>query len=346
MQHIAVESNLLASVAYDGASIMQVLYRRGGLYNHENVTIEEFEQLLNPGPEFEHSVGKAYNAIIKGRKPTFKVEAGNAQTEHTPTPPTIEAAAGCSICGNLTGHTIQCPRLTSETAGIPAEAQAVSRKSTELATQAAAIEITNPAAQEEASQVLLTIAAMRKEIADTFKPMKDAAFKAHRVICDQEKTIDAPLAAAERLIKDRIGAYVQEQRRLAAIVDEQNRQAERARAEEEARQRAAEQAIEQAVELEARGDVKAAEAVLSNPAPVPVRYMAPAPVAPAVAQVKGVATRFEWAGRVIDPSKVPDEYKTINESLINAVIKRSAGKIRIPGVENYEKPVVASSRRG
>lgn len=327
MEHIAVESNLIASLAYDGQSAMQVLFRRGGLYQHDNVTLDEFEQLLNPGPEFDHSVGKAYNAIIKGGKPGVKIEA-HRNTPKPADPPvqTIEAQ----------------PEPTPAT--LPAEAQELNHKSFELTERALAIEVVSPVTQTQASEILLVIASMRKEIETTFQPMKDAAHKAHKVICDQERLIDSPLATAERLLKDRIGAYVLDQKRLAREAEDALRKAAQERAEVEAKAAAMNQAIEQAIELESRGELEAAQVVLANPAPVPVRYVAPAPIAPAVAQVKGVNTRVEWTFRITDFNAIPREYMTVNESAIAAVVKRTNGKVRIPGIETYETTVTAASR--
>lgn len=328
MEHIALNSSQIASVAYDpAAEIMQVLFKRGGLYSHEKVSLAEFEQILYPGSEHEQSSGKAYNAIIKGRKPTTKLEG-------TPWP------------SNTAPAHLPVDATHSEPAPLPAEVQTVSRKSTELTEQANALVVVDPTTQLQASEVLLAIAGMRKEIADTFKPMKDAAFKAHRVICEQEHTLDDPLRIAETTIKARIAQFIQVQLRLAREAEEAQREAERIRAEAEAAQATVEQALEQAIDLEARGDSAAAEAVLAAPAPVPARYVAPAPVAPAVAQVKGVSTRVDWDFRITDFNKIPREYLLINEIAIRNVGKSTKGRVVIPGVEFFEKTVVAASRRG
>lgn len=352
MEHIAVDSNLIASLAYDGQSAMQVLFRRGGLYQHDNVTLDEFEKLLNPGPEFEHSVGTAYNAIVKGQKPGVKIERhGNApkpsgQPVQVAEPVCVELPRA-RVTGNAfakLAEVLSVPAEPERPVTLPAEAQELNHKSLALTEQAQAIEVVSPVTQAQASEILLVIASMRKEIETTFQPMKDAAHKAHKVICDQERLVDGPLATAERLLKDRIGAYVLEQRRLAREAEGSLRKAEQERAKAEAKAAAMNQAIEQAIELESRGELEAAQVVLANPAPVPVRYVAPAPVAPAVAQVKGVSTRTEWTYRILDTNAIPREYLTVNESAIAAVVKRTFGKVRIPGIEAFETTVTAASR--
>lgn len=330
MEHLAVNSSQIASLAHDIATArLQVLFRRGGLYEYSDVTADEFNQVLNPGPEHSSSIGVAFGKVIKGRKPSQKLEG-------QPWP----AVAANEPANNR----VETP--APEPAPVPAEVQVVSRKSTELTTQAEQIAVTDADSQTRASEALLAIAAMRKEIADTFKPMKDAAFKAHRTICDQERALDAPLASAEIIVKRRIGEFVQEQQRLAREAEEQLRLEARRIADEQARRIADEQAIEQAEELAARGNMAAAEAVLSNPAPVAVPYIAPAPVAPAVADVKGVGVRMEWDFRIVDINLVPREYMLVNETAIRQVVKATKGKVRIAGIEPFEKPVVSASRRG
>lgn len=307
---------------------MQVLFRRGGLYEYSDVSADEFISVLRPAPEHNQSVGTAFGALIKGRKTYRRLEGTPWPSGQAPAP--TQAA--------------ETSPATSETApALPAE---VSRKSTELTLQASLIEVIDPKTQEMASEILLAIAGMRKEIADTFKPMKDAAFKTHRTICDQERTLDTPLLEAEQTLKRAIGSFVAEQKRLAAEAEA----AERRRLQEEADRIAAEEsqrlAIEDAVALEAEGKIDEAEAVLANPIPVQPVRVAPAPVVPAVAQVKGVRTTQVWKFRITDANKIPREYLVVNESAIKAVVSRTNGKIQIPGVETYPEEQVAASRRG
>lgn len=338
MELIPVASEMLASIGHDAATgTMQALYKKGGLYEYPDVSADEFIAVLQPGHEHALSVGKAFRAIIQARKVGRKVEGTKAST-----PPAV-------LNGTPAPST---PRVVSSSLGaeapspLPAEAQAVSRKSTELTVQASEIVVRDPASQTVASDLLLAIAGMRREIADTFKPMKDAAYKAHKTICDQERTLDDPLARAERALKDQIGAFVQEQNRLAAEQERLAREAEQERSTREATERSQELALEQAIDLEARGQTKAAEAVLANPAPVAPRYVAPAPVAPNVAQVKGVTTSTTWDFRITDINAIPREYLLVNEIAIRNMGKNTKGLAKIPGVEFFPKQIVGASRGG
>ena len=130
---------------------------------------------------------------------------------------------------------------------------------------------------------------MRKRIIETWKPMKAAAYAAHRAVCDKENELLKPLNSADQLLRTRIGAYTYEQLRLAQVEDEKNRLQAEAEARERARRETDENALAAAEELEAMGDHEAAEAVLESPLPAPIRYDMPMPVRPAVANVEGVS---------------------------------------------------------
>lgn len=347
MEHVAVESSSIATIAHDpNSSIMQVLFKNGGLYEYEDVTTDEFVAVLQPGPEFASSVGKAYASTIKGKKASRKVEGRVAQSPKPEgqAPPSRPDVVEQTITNRQVVGSNPAPSTSSPAEALPAEAQQVSMKSAHLTAQAAAIEVTDPTTQERASDVLLAIASIRREIAETFKPMKDAAFRAHRVVCDQEKKLDEPLATAELNLKLRISNFVQTQERLAREAEEKLRQAELARAAEEATRQSQELALEQAIDLEARGDSAAAEAVLASPAPVTPRYIAPAPVAPNVAHTKGVSMVTGWDFRITDITQIPREYLTVNETAIRNVGKNTKGLAKIAGVEFFPTTSVRASR--
>lgn len=318
-------SSQIAQIGHDGQALCLVLFRRSGLYEHGDVDADFFERFKkHPKP------GEFYAANLLNRQPYRKL---GDDLQSMPTAAIVEVPSPDPV-----------PESPKPEAALPPEAQAVSRKSTELTVQASSILVSSPESQQQASDVLLTVAAMRKEIADTFKPMKDAAFKSHRTICDQEKTLDAPLLEAEKTLKTRIGDYVMEQQCIAREAEEALRKEELERAQRESREEGERLAIIDAIDLEAAGDIKAAEAVLNNPAPAPMRYVAPAPVAANVARTAGVSTRMEWDFRITNEALIPREYLLVNESAIKSLGKTTKGKAKITGVEFYEKPVVAASR--
>lgn len=224
------------------------------------------------------------------------------------------------------------------------ELEKVEQKANELVQRALKIKVVDVATQKTASEYLLAIAAMRKEVQNTFKPMKQAARKLHLTVCEQEEKHAEPLEQAEQMLKAELGSFVREQMRLAREAEEAARKKAMEEAERAAKEEAERLALEDAETLAAAGNMAAAEAVLSNPAPVPIRYVAPAPIAPAVTKVAGISTREDWDFRIVDASLIPREYLTVNESAIRAVGKSTKGNAKIPGVEFFARTIVAARR--
>jgi hypothetical protein len=329
MEMISVQSSQIAQIGHDGQSKCRVLFRRGGLYEYQTVTADEFESFRSA-----ESIGSHFAQFIKV-KPFKKVEGSEFSAVSA-----IEAPAHRTVTEEPTDPAPAITEFENQ------KVEQVAQKANLLVQNAVTLKVTNPPTQQLASQILLAIAALRREVADTFRPMKEAAFRAHRTVCEQEKKHDQPLADAERIVKTQIGNFVAEQQRLAREAEDAARKAEKERAEAEALELSQQRAIEDAVALEAIGDTVGAQAVLDNPAPMPVRYVAPAPIAPQVAQVSGVSLREDWDFRIINEMAIPREYLLVNESAIRALGKTTKGKARIAGVEFYSKQVVAASRRG
>lgn len=340
MNHIAVDSSQIASIAHDPAKgIMQVLFRRGGLYEYTDVSAQEFSAVANPNGIHKGSVGTAFFATIKGKKPFTKL--GESLDGVAPAPVSGKNSNGGSAgSGSPDSHT---PALPDP---LPPEVALVQSKSSSLATQALEIMVTDTDTQTLAADMLITVAAMATEIESTFKPMKEAAYKAHRVICQQETNLRAPLLSAELALKSQIAGYVTEQNRIASSAEEAARKEQRRIAEVQAQAASVDQAIDQAIDLEARGNPEAAAAVLASPAPVAPAYIAPAAVQPNIAATRGVTTRQDWDFRITDFNLIPREYMLINETAIRAAGKNTQGRIKITGVEFFPKTIVATSRRG
>lgn len=180
---------------------------------------------------------------------------------------------------------------------------------------------------------LLGIKDLRTKIGDTFNPHIKRAHDAHKALLKEKSDAEAPLIEAERILKTTIADYDREQ--------EQIRLAEQRRLDEEARRIAEERQLEEAVALEAAGATTEAVAVLETPVqPVPL-----APVQKAVPKVAGVSLKKVYAFRIVDESKVPDQYKVIDESKIRGVVRSLGLAANIPGVQVYEDTQVAAGRR-
>jgi hypothetical protein len=180
------------------------------------------------------------------------------------------------------------------------------------------------------------IVTLDKEVEAFFKPMKEAAAKAHKEICTKENSVRKPLEEAKRYLSGQIGNFDQEAERERRAEEARIQEQLRLEAEADAKRRADEQAIADAIELEAQGDKTGAEAVLNNPVPLPVHV--PAVVLPTqVPKAEGVSSRGTWKFRITNAALLPAEYVIPNEKAIAQVVRALKDKASIPGVEVYEE---------
>lgn len=177
--------------------------------------------------------------------------------------------------------------------------------------------------------------AIKQEVAavkEFFKPLKDAAHKAHAAICEKEKNSLKPLERAEKLIKSSMSNYLEEQERVRKEAEE------RARKEAEA---AMERKLNEAVALSEQGKVDEADAVLEeaeimNSVASSLTYGDDKPKA------DGVSTKVDYEIVNIDASKVPIEVagveiRPVDTAAVMRLIRASKGKIKIKGIEYKEK---------
>ena len=214
--------------------------------------------------------------------------------------------------------------------------------------QARALRIVDAASYERACEFLKAIKALRTEIADTFDPHIRRAYEAHRALCKEKNGAEAPLATAERITKDALNVWDQEQ--------ERRRQAEAKRLQEQLRQDEEERRLLEAIELEeaakATGDTSLAmeaEVLLETPITVPT-----VAVAPATPKVSGIAYRETWSAKVVN---LHDLVKFVaanpqfigllqpNATSLNAQARSLKASMRLPGVEAVCVRDVAAGRR-
>ena len=129
---------------------------------------------------------------------------------------------------------------------------------------------------------------------------------------------------AEKVIKDKMGAFMAE--------EERRQEAEAAAA----RKKAEDEALARAAELQEAGETDTAEAVLDTVAEM-------ADKAPARVQASGgygakASTRKTWTFDVVDLHAIPKEWLLVDEKKVKAAI--SAGTRDIPGLKIYQKTTV------
>jgi hypothetical protein len=169
--------------------------------------------------------------------------------------------------------------------------------------EAVGIEVFDDQSRDSAVSFLGKIATAKKALESQrqffVKPLNDEV----KVINEKFKEFTQPVLDADMIARNKVAAYMVEQKKLAA-------EAQR-KALEEARQKTAETGEVVAVVLPQEPDriVRTAEGKAS--------------------------TRMVWDFKVVDPAKVPEQYKMIDECKIRAAV--ASGLRTIDGVEIFQK---------
>lgn len=196
------------------------------------------------------------------------------------------------------------------------------------ATTAARVEIKTPAQFKSAGEWLKTVKGLLKKIEDARTRITKPINESLREVNNQARQQSQPLLDAELAIKRSMGAYTSELERLRR--EEQRRADEAARREQEKLQAQAAKAV-------ASGKMEKAEHLEHRAASV---------VAPVIQReapkVSGITTREFWKFEVTDPSVVPREYMSVDETKIRKVVQALKGDARIAGVRVYPDTQIAA----
>ena len=233
-------------------------------------------------------------------------------------------------------------------ATLPMSGQVVTPQEMELASEVSEVElraeavvIRNDQDFEAAGQFGVLLKQKAGEVTDFFKPLKDAAYKAHKAVCDREKEMLTPLKNAERILKKTMGDYTQEQEKKRREAEEAARRA----AEEESRRK-----LEEAAQLDASGQSEAAEEALGD-AEVMAEAARMAVAVGGAPKAKGVSTSKDWEIVSISSKEVPlsingAEIRPVDKAAVMRLIRASKGTINIPGIVYREIAKMSFSRRG
>jgi len=184
---------------------------------------------------------------------------------------------------------------------------------------------------------------LSSQIESLRKEYKNPLIQYGRQIDQAFKELSDPIAAAEKVAKDKVLAFHKVQAEAAERIRQENlrkirEQAEMQRLIDEENERLRQ---EQTVDQET-GEVTGPE--LMGPEPEP-ELVAPVSVLEKVASDHGSSTvKMVGKWKVADFAKVPDTYKIINEKMINNMVRD--GCREIPGVEIWEEPDVSFRAKG
>lgn len=205
--------------------------------------------------------------------------------------------------------------------------------------EAKALAIVDQQTYDAAAAKFNGVCALEKEITSHYGPMKEAAHKAHKAVCDAEKQILAPVQEAKRILSRSIGAWDEEQERLR--IEEQRR------LEAEARKRAEEDALANAIDAEQNGaDAEEIEAVLSGSSPIQKVSAAPT-------YNKQVPTRESWGAEVVSLHALVKAaaanpaylcYLQANETALNAAARAQKNVFSVPGCKAVVQRIATRGR--
>lgn len=138
---------------------------------------------------------------------------------------------------------------------------------------------------ERAADIFLRCKRVRKEIAATFKPIKDAQRKALNEAVEQERRLDSPFQSAERILNPAMISFRDRQ--------EKYRKSHEAKLQQEVDSQAQEDQIQEAVAAEEAGDQSGAERILNQPVQAP-----PVILDNQTPKVSNVSFRKSWGFRI------------------------------------------------
>mgnify|MGYP001572950115 CR=1 FL=1 len=188
--------------------------------------------------------------------------------------------------------------IPSDPAVVESEGRTVVARANELS-----VKLENYEAAAGLRADLIAEAERRSAVID---PAIESAHKAHKRVLAIAKVWVAPLLEAAKIIKSKLIAVDEEQRRIAQKKQLELEAAERERAEQEQK--------EVAALLKAAGDDDAAREVLAEPP-----KLAPVVVKPATPKVEGLSYRSQWSAEVFD-------LPSLTAAVVNGLRAQRGGK--------------------
>lgn len=177
------------------------------------------------------------------------------------------------------------------------------------------------------------------EVTAFFKPMKDAANKAHKEVCQREKAMLEPLKNAEGILKKEMGRYTMEQERQRAEMERQLRLAAQAEADKK---------LAEAAAAEEAGDKAGCEAALLDAQIIDTAGRS-ASLQVQAPKARGTSVSKDWQIVEVDDLLVPVAIagvviRPVDKGTVMRLIRSSKGTIQIPGV-TYQETVKMSFKK-
>lgn len=216
-----------------------------------------------------------------------------------------------------------------------AQTLAIDHERTVAAITAEGAEVTDPASYQRVGERLVAVVAHRKAIEAWFHPLKDFAYRLHRMICQREAVVLAPLTVFE--------AAAKANRLRLEREDAQRQRTEELRLAEDARRAEQDRLAAEAQALEAHGEHALAAQVLEQAVAAPTPVVA---LSTALPQTKGLSSRpnYQWRptggdtplARAQAVQLVPREFLQLNDRKLSAYAKAHGLSGSLPGIEIFD----------
>jgi len=327
-----VDSTMFSRVGYDEKTWTLVLEFQNSLrLAYQEVPPEVADEFLSA-----ESLGKYYNANVKGKYQAVGEEETEGQSRHRQTESVVEMQSEINrISSSATDAVVAAispsreadddptipkdDELAKQTVGevlgpleppkTPADAlrllgeqggiiQATINQSVEFAKDALKVKVSDAGSYTDAGEKLKFLVLVKDRAVGFLDPIREVLLQPYRVAQTNLKAATEPLDTAVAHIKAQRMVWATEQERLAEI----ERQRLQREAEEKARQE--QEALSQQLTLGAveqaiaEGDTETAEGLLANPIKASPVYVPPVHVAPEVPKESGISKRSNWIGEL------------------------------------------------
>lgn len=197
---------------------------------------------------------------------------------------------------------------------------ALHEQSLKLEQYAVALVITNDDDVKGATNDLSIISGLKKAIEEKRKEYTQPINEHLKAVNEAFKAFTEPLLAADKITRGKVLEYRQEQERIRREQEEINRK----------RLEAAEQ------EMRLKGEITES---------VDLVEVAPEASKKVSTELGSSGQRDNWTYEVFDFALLPDEYKVVDTSMLNAVAKKHHDQKQVPGVRFINKPIITVRAR-
>lgn len=217
---------------------------------------------------------------------------------------------------------------TAEVVTMPFDITVINNQANSAQTQLSKIGRIETAEQyEQAADLVKFGLTVLETIDETFDDHIAQAHQLHKGLLATKKRFADPVNAGVATVKQLIGDY--------QIREERRRKDEEERVAHVALKAQQESMFQEAQRVAAEGNHEEAEQIVNEALTAP----APTVIIPrSVTRVQGVSRRENWQFRIVDESKIPDEYWVVDEKKLASTVKsfHKKAEAMVPGIEVYD----------